>query len=164
MTDLSPQRHQTHSPLQGAGQRMQNGQAGAGQAGAADACAQPQGPGVGADVHGAGGQTGGDAVSLLQGPCPQSGGHFNRVQAATGAGCRLGKPAQGAAVRSAGQHKRIGEVRTGHSALGQSCALRGRLGLRRTMPVWIGSDTAPERSSGQFADANLVSIPQRCGS
>ena len=50
------------------------------------------------------------------------------------------------------------------SALGQSCTLRGRLGLRRMAPVWGGADATPDRAIGQFADANLVSIPWRSGS
>ena len=80
-----------------------------------------------------------------------------------GAGCRPGKPAQGATVRCAGQPKRIGEVRTGRSALGQPCTLRGRMGLRRRVPVWGGADATPDRAIGQFADANWVSIPWRSG-
>ena len=67
-------------------------------------------------------------------------------------------------MRCAGQPKRIGQVRTGHSALGQPCTLRGRLGLRRMAPVWGGADATPDRAIGQFADATLVSIPWRCGS
>ena len=51
------------------------------------------------------GAAGGDAVSLLQVRCPQGGGDVDRAQAVAGAGCRLGKPAQGAAVRCAGQNK-----------------------------------------------------------
>ena len=50
------------------------------------------------------------------------------------------------------------------SALRQPCTLRGRLGLRRMAPVWDGADATPDRAIGQFADANLVSIPWRCGS
>ena len=72
--------------------------------------------------------------------------------------------AKAATVRCAGRHKRIGQVRTGHSALEQPCTLRGRLGLRRMVPVWDGADATPDRAIGQFADANLVSIPWRCGS
>ena len=50
------------------------------------------------------------------------------------------------------------------SALEQPCTLRGRLGLRRTVPVWGSADATPDRAIGQFADANWVSIPWRCGS
>ena len=49
-------------------------------------------------------------------------------------------------------------------ALEQPCTLRGRLGLRRRVPVWRGADAAPDHAIGPFADANLVSIPGRCGS
>ena len=69
-------------------------------------------------------------------------------------------------MRCAGQykHKRIGQVRTGRSALGQPCTLRGRMGLRRTVTVWGGADATPDRAIGPFADANWVSIPWRSGS
>ena len=50
------------------------------------------------------------------------------------------------------------------SALEQPCTLRGRLGLHRTVPVRGGADATPDRAIGQFADANWVSIPWRCGS
>ena len=50
------------------------------------------------------------------------------------------------------------------SALEQPCTLRGRLGRRRRVPVWGSADATPDRAIGQFADANLVSIPGRCGS
>ena len=60
--------------------------------------------------------------------------------------------------------KRIGQVRTGRGALGKSCTLRGRMGLRRMGPVWGGADVTPDRAIDQFADANLVSIPWRSGS
>ena len=49
-------------------------------------------------------------------------------------------------------------------ALRQPYTLRGRLGLRRMAPVWGGADATPDRAIGPFADANLVSIPGRCGS
>ena len=67
-------------------------------------------------------------------------------------------------VRYAAQYKRIGKVRNGNGALRQSCASRGRLVRHRTAPVWLGSDTTPERAISPFAHANLVTIPQRCGS
>ena len=50
------------------------------------------------------------------------------------------------------------------SALEQPCTLRGRLGLRRMVPVWGGADATLDRAIGPFADANWVSIPGRCGS
>ena len=103
-------------------------------------------------------------MSLLQGQCPQGGSDVDWAQAVAGAVCRLGKPAQGAAVRCAGQPKRIGQVRTGRIALRQPCTLRGRMGLRRRVSVWGGADATPDRAIGQFADANLVSMPGRCGS
>ena len=103
-------------------------------------------------------------MSLLQGQCSQGGGDVGRAQAVAGAGGRRGRSAQEAAVRCAGQPKRIGQVRTGRSALGQPYTLRGRLGLRRMVPVWGGADATPDRAIGQFADANLVSIPWRSGS
>ena len=103
-------------------------------------------------------------MSLLQGQCPQGGGDVDWAQAVVGAGCRHGKPAQGAAVRCAGQPKRIGQVRTGRSALEQPCTLRGRLGRRRTVTVWGGADATPDRAIGQFANANWVSIPGCSGS
>ena len=49
-------------------------------------------------------------------------------------------------------------------ALRQSCTLRGRLGLRRMAPVCGGADATPNRAIGPFADANLASLPWRCGS
>ena len=57
------------------------------------------------------------------------------AQAVAGAGGRRGGATQRATVRCAGQPKRLGQVRTGRSALEQPCTLRRRLGLRRTMPV-----------------------------
>ena len=75
-----------------------------------------------------------------------------------------GRSAEGVTLSCAGQPKRIREVRTGRSALGQPYTLRGRLGLRRMVPVWGGADATPDRAIGQFADANWVSIPWRCGS
>ena len=50
------------------------------------------------------------------------------------------------------------------SALEQPCTLRGRLGLRRRVVVWSGTDATPDRAIGPFADANLVSIAWRSGS
>ena len=50
------------------------------------------------------------------------------------------------------------------SALEQPCPLRRRLGRHRRVTVWGSADATPDRAISQFADANLVSIPWRCGS
>ena len=50
------------------------------------------------------------------------------------------------------------------SALEQPCTLRGRLGRRRRVTVWGGADATHDRAIGQFADADWVSMPGRCGS
>ena len=64
----------------------------------------------------------------IGGQCPQSGSDVDWAQAAAGAGGRRGRSTQGATVRCAGQPKRIGQVRTGRSALGQPLHLAWALG------------------------------------
>ena len=74
------------------------------------------------------GPAGGDAVSLLQGQCPQGGSDVDWAQAVAGAGCRNGWPIQRAAVRCAGQPKRIGQVRTEQACAGAALHLAWALG------------------------------------
>ena len=50
------------------------------------------------------------------------------------------------------------------SALEQPCTLRGRLGLRRRVPVCDGADATPDCAIGQFADANWAPRGWCCGS
>ena len=51
-----------------------------------------------------------------------------------------------------------------YGMLPSECKVDKSAQVRLQGPVWGGADATPDRAIGPFADANLVSIPWRCGS
>ena len=103
------------------------------------------------------GAAGGDAVSLLQVRCPQGGGDVGRARAVAGAGCRRGRSAQGAAVRCAGQPKRIGQVRTEQACAGVALHFAWALG-----PAQDGARLARLRYNARPAPSANLQTPTGC--
>ena len=115
----------------------------------------PKGGGVGAGVHGARGQAGGDAVPVLRRQHAQGGGDVDRVQAVTDTRGSRGGATPGAAVSHPAKRQRIRKFAP-YSVLGAvpRPTLSGS-------PAPQGASLVSDKNKGQHRDWDNLHGPQR---